>query len=175
MLQSTTTTTDVTIMIFSRIFLLLGLCAAATIAAPAASSSSPQCIDESGKAVDWYIVYKFPYLSHLHQKLFGGYRYAVLTSAANDGWHLSANNITDHQNSIFAKTLAPVYGSSSKLSTVFYNDQPPGPESVPSSYAHSKGVVVGDEKQGFWLIHTVPHFAPSEGSVSGFYFGSQQS
>ncbi|KAH9406902.1 Deoxyribonuclease II [Tyrophagus putrescentiae] len=128
-------------MIFSRIFLLLGLCAAAAIAAPAASSSSPQCIDESGKAVDWYIVYKFPYLSHLHQKLFGGYRYAVLTSAANDGWHLSANNITDHQNSIFAKTLAPVYGSSSKLSTVFYNDQPPGPESVPSSYAHSKGVV----------------------------------
>lgn len=148
---------------FSKALLALLFLAVSVSAAPA--SHEPQCMDESGKAVDWYIVYKFPYLSHLHQKLFGGYRYAVLTSKDSSGWHLSAHNITDHENSIFAKTLAPLYSSASKLSTVFYNDQPPGPDSVPSSYAHAKGIVAGDEKQGFWLIHTVPHFAPSEGAV----------
>ncbi|KAJ6217649.1 hypothetical protein RDWZM_008806 [Blomia tropicalis] len=125
----------------------------------------PHCVDESGDAVDWYIVYKFPYLSHSHSKLFGGYRYATLTSKSPVGWQLSSHNITDHKNSIFAKTLSPVYSSKS-VSSVFYNDQPPDDKSVSSHYAHSKGMLASDEHQGFWLIHTVPHFAPSHGSYS---------
>lgn len=144
------------------LLLLLLLGASLSSSAPA---SHPQCMDESGKPVDWYIIYKFPYLPHLHNPLFGGYRYAILSSSAPDGWHLSEHNITDTKGSIFAHTLASVYGSgASKISTVFYNDQPPEGE-APSHFAHSKGAVVGDEKQGFWLIHTVPHFAPGEGSV----------
>lgn len=136
-----------------------------------AISSSVQCIDEDGKPVDWYIIYKFPYLATTHQPLFGGYRYSVISSRTLDGWHLSPHNITDTKNSIFAKTLAPFYDSGSSnrhlLYSVFYNDQPPesdDKQTVSNTYAHSKGLLVGDEHQGFWLIHSVPHFAPASSS-----------
>ena len=133
-------------------------------------SSSLQCTDENGKPLDWYIVYKFPYLLSTHRKLFGGYRYATLTSDAPEGWHLSTHNISQRENSIFAETLSPIYGgknskSKRKLYSLFYSDQPPTDTSVSSYYAHSKGLLVSDEKQGFWLIHTVPKFSPND-SVS---------
>lgn len=131
---------------------------------PFSQSTNPiQCIGDDGKPVDWYILYKFPYLKEHKTELFGGYRYAYITSHSQNGWQYSSHHISD-KDSIFANTLNPVYGGK-KLSTVFYNDQPPGNQSVPSSYAHAKGVVVSDDKQGFWLIHTVPHFAPNNGSV----------
>ena len=129
-----------------------------------ANANSPQCLDEDGAPVDWYIVYKFPYLKDSKSEVFGGYRYAFMSSKAADGWHLS-NTQTTNPNSIFGKTLSQVYDNP-KLNFAFYNDQPPGNESVPSSYAHAKGALAGDEKTGFWLIHTVPHLAPGSGHVS---------
>lgn len=40
-----------------------------------------------------------------------------------------------------------------------YNDDPPPPEDTASStYAHAKGVILTDEQQGFWLIHSKPNW-----------------
>lgn len=40
---------------------------------------------------------------------------------------------------------------------VFYNDQPPYDDHK-ANEGHTKGIVVGDIKGGFWLIHSVPQF-----------------
>ena len=130
------------------------------------SANSPQCLDEDGSPVDWYIVYKFPYLKDSKNDVFGGFCYAFMTSKAFDGWHLSKIQTTD-PHSIFGRTLSQVYDNP-KLNFAFYNDQPPGDENVPSAYAHAKGAIGCDEKTGFWLIHTVPHLAPGSGHVSTF-------
>lgn len=54
-----------------------------------------------------------------------------------------------------------------------YNDETPsGAED--NLLGHTKGVVMSDDSEGFWLIHSVPHFPP-EGSYSypetGLRFG----
>ena len=128
------------------------------------AAGSPQCLDEDGNPVDWYIVYKYPYLSALKSDVFGGYRYGFMTSKASDGWHFSKIQTTDPK-SIFGRTLGQIY-SDPKLNFAFYNDQPPGTETAPASFAHAKGALAGDDKTGFWLIHTVPHLAPGSGAVS---------
>lgn len=131
------------------------------------STKSPQCIDDSGQPVDWYIIYKFPYLKHLNEPdLFGGYHYAYQTSKTiqqstknDDGWHFSSKQITESE-SIFGQTFKPFFSSENrpKLTSMFYNDQPPNGTDISSSYAHSKGMILTDSKQGFWLIHTIPKF-----------------
>lgn len=142
-----------------------------TVAPPPGPSNRPlQCIDESGSPVDWYIVYKLPRLpsDENDPSLFGGFRYGVLTSAQPEGWRLSSVNISQAEQSIFGQTLAPAFAkdSTKELTTLFYSDQPPGDETASSYYAHAKGALVSDEKQGFWLIHTIPQFTPDD-KVSG--------
>lgn len=145
-------------------FVLLALAAVQLVA----GAGSPVCLDEDGQQVDWYVVYKFPYLKDSKSEVFGGYRYAYISSKASDGWHLSSHQTTDPK-SIFGKTLNQVY-ENPKLNFAFYNDQPPGETKAHGDGAHAKGTLAGDEKTGFWLIHTVPHLAPgAPGAVSIFY------
>nr|XP_046915224.1 plancitoxin-1-like [Dermatophagoides farinae] len=133
------------------------------------SSSPPQCIDDFGKPVDWYIIYKFPHLKSLNKPgLFGGHHYAYLTSNIkhSNGWHFSSHQITESQ-SMFGQTFSPFFSDNrSHLTTMFYNDQPPDGHDVPSSYAHAKGMITSDKHQGFWLIHTVPKFMAAENKYS---------
>lgn len=128
-----------------------------------------QCTDESGQPVDWYIVYKYPYIKTKPATLFSGYNYAFLTSNSSNGWHLSTKRINTPQ-SIFAQTLTPLLPLGSKadqLSAVLYSDQPPDTEvAVSAPAAHAKGVLASDGKTGFWLIHTVPRFVSGEKTVS---------
>lgn len=145
---------------------LLALCGLAS----AAPSGGLQCRDESGKPVDWYVIYKFPWISAKNDRaVFSGYNYAYQTSdSADDGWHLSSVQITDPKRSILAQTLSPVLGDGQKnYGTVFYSDQPPTDDNPSYTYAHAKGVLASDDKQGFWLIHTVPKLAPANTTVSG--------
>lgn len=125
--------------------------------------AGPQCLDESGTSVDWYMVYKLPRLADTNDGLFTGHRYAYLTSKSTSGWTMSSLKIDDNK-SVFGRTLSQVF-QKSDLSTVFYNDESPTGEQVPSSFAHAKGALAGNGKQGFWLIHSVPKFMDVNGSV----------
>ena len=124
-----------------------------------------QCRDESGKAVDWYVVYKFPRVSQHTSPLDTGYRYAFITNNTNNGFTLSDYGINDAKNSIFGQTLSPLYSSklSSQISYIDYSDQPPeGSGETVFGGAHAKGLVAADESHGFWLIHTVPKLSSVE-------------
>ena len=37
-------------------------------------------------------------------------------------------------------------------------DDPPGPDTASSTYAHSKGMILLNDKTGFWLIHSKPNW-----------------
>jgi len=122
-----------------------------------------QCRDESGKVVDWYVVYKFPHIANADSPLDTGYKYAYITSDSKTSWTLSNASITDAEKSIFGQTLHSVYSTKldPKVSYVNYNDEPPD-AATSSTSAHAKGVVATDDTEGFWLIHSVPHFASTE-------------
>ncbi|XP_054163409.1 deoxyribonuclease-2-like [Oppia nitens] len=121
-----------------------------------------QCRDESGKSVDWYVVYKFPRLSGGEAPVDTGFHYAFITSESKSGWILSDLGITDKK-SIFGQTLQPLYDKfiDSHISYINYNDQTPDNKTT-SGGAHAKGVVGIDKTHGFWLIHSVPKFASKE-------------
>ena len=119
--------------------------------------------DESGKVVDWYVVYKFPRVTGAKSPLDTGFQYAFITNDTTTGWTLSQYEITDAKKSIFGQTLQSLYATSlgSDVTYIDYNDEPPD-EAVRSGGAHAKGVVASDTTQGFWLIHSVPKFVSNE-------------
>ena len=121
-----------------------------------------QCVDEKGKPVDWYVVYKLPKVSDAKPPLDTGLRYAYMTSMSDKGWTLSDVDITDEK-SIFGQTLHPLYAKTldPSISYINYSDQPPN-GTTKSNGAHAKGVIAADDSLGFWLIHTVPKFASEE-------------
>lgn len=49
-----------------------------------------------------------------------------------------------------------------KVFKLLYSDQPPGDGSHDGYRAHAKGILTFDNKSGFWLIHSVPRFAPGD-------------
>ena len=101
------------------------------------------CKDENGNDVDWFILYKIPFLQSDKDPLNTGFSYASLTGPAVNSvngdrpdeewhWHLSKYSIRD-RSSLLGQTLEPIYtqfkrGSKSDISFVMYNDSPP-PES----------------------------------------------
>ncbi|OTF78775.1 deoxyribonuclease-2-like protein [Euroglyphus maynei] len=81
--------------------------------------------------------------------------------------HRQQNIRMDESQSIFGRTFSTFFSENrTHLTTMFYNDQPPDGHDVPSSYAHAKGMIVADQHQGFWLIHTVPKFMPADNKYS---------
>ena len=48
---------------------------------------------------------------------------------------------------------------------ILYNDQPPN-QPVKDDNGHSKGVLLANDVEGFWLIHSVPNFPPKVFSKS---------
>jgi len=130
------------------------------------------CRDENGDPVDWFIMYKMPRLKHHPEPLVRkgiGYFYM---DANRPEFVLSTKNLT-HKNHALFYTLAPVYDSASDstmgqkqtivdsdLGYVFYNDQTPDGK-WSEKYGHTKGSLALDQKSGWWLVHSLPHF-PNE-------------
>lgn len=135
-------------------------------------ASAPNCFDESGNPVDWYIAYKFPDLSDQKGIFSTGFAYAYITSdqqqpsrgrqvsSNKSEWIISERLINDNR-SMVMRTLAIAYQgkASDNPNSIFYNDQPPKDNETTSSRsrAHSKGVVLIDDitGRGIWLTHSV--------------------
>ncbi|XP_077186008.1 deoxyribonuclease-2-alpha [Paroedura picta] len=135
--------------------LRLLLLAAALASRPARGSIS--CYDDAGQPVDWFIVYKLP-KSH-HRSPAEGMRY-MYQDQHTQGW-VEGRHLMNSSEGAVGRTLQQLYGEAMRrreeeVAYVLYNDEPPGNSS--SSKGHTKGAIVLDAAQGFWLLHSTPHF-----------------
>ncbi|GJQ82853.1 putative deoxyribonuclease II [Trypoxylus dichotomus] len=144
-------------------------------------SACLQCVDHNNNNVDWYVLYKLPHMKKANGSKFvrSGFAYTFITSSSVNSWKLSSIPIAS-LNSILALTLLPLYSDNvNDLIYILYNDQPPN-KKPNDNKGHAKGVVVGNQDGGFWLIHSVPNFPsppasgeytyPLTGSVYGQSF-----
>ncbi|KAM4629496.1 deoxyribonuclease-2-alpha-like [Polymixia lowei] len=136
-----------------------------------------KCKNEEGTPVDWYILYKLPVLS-----VSDGLDYLYMDENTN-GWKPGSKKI-DSNSGILANTLEPYFEyiirKTEGFGYMLYNDQPPEPyKTAPSSFGHSKGVVMLDKDTGVWLSHSTPQFPkrvskndfwPSSGNPNGQTF-----
>lgn len=128
--------------------------------------SSISCYNDQGKPVDWYYLYKLPH-EH-HTPLEEGLKYLFM-DVESEGWTDGMTLVNDTQSAV-GRTVGPLY-EGGDVGYILYNDQPPKQKQVEGasrSCGHTKGVVVFDKEQGFWLVHSTPHFPPpkSEGQFS---------
>ncbi|XP_019936381.1 deoxyribonuclease-2-beta isoform X2 [Paralichthys olivaceus] len=133
------------------------------------------CRNEAGEPVDWFIIYKLPRCKI--GEVGSGVDYMYLDSSVKS-WQMSKFMINISQGAV-ANTLNQIYVGeaykSNNSAYALYNDAPPFMDYI-QSYGHTKGGLLFDRSQGFWLSHTVPHFPsfpergylyPSSGKVNG--------
>lgn len=139
------------------------------------SSANISCMNEAGEPVDWFIIYKLP--KYRMGDTGSGVDYMYLDSSVAK-WQMSKFMINSSQGAI-GSTLnqlyhEKVYKSNSSVYAL-YNDGPPVMKYI-QGYGHTKGVLLFDQSQGFWLSHSIPHFPsfpekgyfyPSSGKVNG--------
>ncbi|KAF5898314.1 deoxyribonuclease-2-alpha-like, partial [Clarias magur] len=131
------------------------------------TNTTISCFDDQGNAVDWFYLYKLP---HSHQQAQEeGLKYLILQEQS-EGWVESAGLVRDMTGAL-GRSLGPLY-EGGELGYILYNDQPPeqgrSPGDANRSGGHTKGAVLFDSRQGFWLVHSTPHFPPlrTEGKFS---------
>ena len=116
-------------------------------------------MDDSGKPVDWWFMYKVAGKAKAadgHQVL--GTEY-VYFDANSTELTLSPHHVD--QDGALPATLAQVYGPGSPdLGWYFYNDENPITGQVVGSRGHTKGVVAFDlaTDSAFWLVQSTPKF-----------------
>uniref|UniRef100_A0A8C5Q767 Deoxyribonuclease-2-alpha n=1 Tax=Leptobrachium leishanense TaxID=445787 RepID=A0A8C5Q767_9ANUR len=122
------------------------------------SSAAISCFGDDGQPVDWFIVYKLPKLPD--QESSAGMKY-MYQDGASGGWVPGKSIINDTESAV-GKTVNQLYGreNTEDVAYVLYNDQPPPPETSNFIRGHTKGFVLLDKTQGFWLVHSTPHFPP---------------
>ncbi|XP_053573822.1 deoxyribonuclease-2-alpha [Bombina bombina] len=114
------------------------------------------CYGDYGKVVDWFIVYKLP----KDKKQKEGGIYYMYQDGDTRGW-VPGKSVMNRTDSAVGRTLSQLYDVSNTkdVAYVLYNDQPPR-YTASAIRGHTKGVVLLDSKQGFWLVHSTPHFPP---------------
>ncbi|KAM5256291.1 deoxyribonuclease-2-beta [Ctenodactylus gundi] len=130
---------------------LLGVLQAMTIA----------CRNEDGDAVDWFIFYKLP---KRQDKEGGetGLEYLYLDSTTRS-WRRS-EQLMNTTRSAVGRTLQQLYeahaSKSNNTAYLIYNDGVPSSVGYNRKYGHTKGLLLWNRIQGFWLIHSIPRFPP---------------
>ncbi|XP_036970189.1 uncharacterized protein LOC119028390 isoform X2 [Acanthopagrus latus] len=138
-------------------------------------SADISCRNEAGEPVDWFIIYKLP--RYQIGQVGSGVDYMYLDSSVGS-WQMSKFMVNTSQGAI-GSTLNQLYKGKVYMSNssvyALYNDGPPILD-YKQEYGHTKGVLLFDRAQGFWLSHSIPHFPsfpergylyPSSGKVNG--------
>ncbi|XP_033836647.1 deoxyribonuclease-2-alpha [Periophthalmus magnuspinnatus] len=130
---------------------------------PGGSTSPISCYNDLGAPVDWFYVYKLPRAVGGRSEE-EGLEYLLLEKGS-EAWAKGSVNI-NHTNGAVGRTVGQLYTQTkgSETAYVLYNDQSPvvGSVGLGRSSGHTKGVVVLDKEQGFWLVHSTPHFPPPQ-------------
>ncbi|XP_051025014.1 deoxyribonuclease-2-alpha [Acomys russatus] len=127
------------------------------------------CYGDSGRPVDWFMIYKLPAHATSGDKAGKGLKYKYMDQNS-EGWRDGVGYINSSEGAL-GRSLLPLYRqNSSQVAFLFYNDQPPTyyPLWDSVTHGHTKGVLLLDQKGGFWLVHSVPRFPPpvSSGAYS---------
>ncbi|XP_005385218.1 PREDICTED: deoxyribonuclease-2-beta [Chinchilla lanigera] len=132
-------------------FGLFGVLQAATIA----------CRNEEGEAVDWFIFYKLPKRQDKDTRE-TGLKYLYLDSTIRS-WRRSEQLINTTKSAL-GRTLQQLYeayaSKSNNTAYLLYNDGVPKSVGYSRNFGHTKGVLLWNRIQGFWLIHSIPRFPP---------------
>ncbi|XP_053160124.1 deoxyribonuclease-2-alpha isoform X1 [Hemicordylus capensis] len=118
------------------------------------------CYDDSGQPVDWFITYKLP--KPHRSPVAEGMRY-MYQDGRTQGW-VQGRSLMNSTEGAVGRTLQQLYTEAARrqdeTAYVLYNDEPPS-KLLFSSKGHTKGVILLDRTQGFWMLHSTPHFPPS--------------
>jgi deoxyribonuclease II len=128
-------------------------------------------LDEAGKKVDWFFIYKVPQLAAgATTDKTTGYEYVYYDSSIDQQPTVSNRNILkspyvlNSDEGALNKTLDLVFiNPDSTTGYILYNDEMPGdvPGKDNGALGHTKGVLAFDAatKTGYWLLHSWPKFA----------------
>ncbi|XP_056237869.1 deoxyribonuclease-2-alpha isoform X1 [Seriola aureovittata] len=144
---------------------------------PLGGGTSPiSCYNDQGEAVDWFYMYKLP-KKHGSKSPEKGEMYLLLDKGS-EGWTEGKATVNDTSGAL-GRTVGQLYsqGKSREVAYILYNDQRP-PEDFGDRWVvntgrsgggHTKGVVLLDKNQGFWLVHSTPHFPPVRQAGEYYY------
>lgn len=130
-----------------------------------------QALDENGKPVDWWFIYKVPQLNKgAANDQTTGYEYVYYDSSIDQMPSKSARKVSkspftiDSGKGALNQTLDAVFAQpGAKVGWILYNDEkPPTAEgSDDANLGHTKGVIAFDTGSGsaYWLLHSWPKFA----------------
>ncbi|NXK17467.1 DNS2B protein, partial [Arenaria interpres] len=151
--------------------LLLLLCSAPLWAAEIS------CRNEDGEGVDWFALYKLP--KHAKGGIpLVGLEYMYMDTLAPQ-WQLGKYliNMTEGALGQTLQQLYEMYESKAKMciflqrdtiAYAIYNDEVPESNSDGWKRGHTKGFLLLDKSQGFWVIHSVPLFPPNPEDGYGY-------
>ncbi|XP_043940585.1 deoxyribonuclease-2-alpha [Protopterus annectens] len=126
------------------------------------------CYNDDGQPVDWFIIYKLPKLKENPDHDGETYMYQ---DASTQAWVESTHTMNDTDGAV-GHTLQQFYKSGGPknegVAYVLYNDQFEEKMSYPSKFGHTKGVILLDQEQGIWLVHSTPKFPPK--LQEGYYW-----
>lgn len=148
------------------------------LSVPLEGDTSPiSCYNDKGDAVDWFYMYKLP-KEHGSKSPQRGELYLLLEKGS-DGWTNGKGTVNETTGAL-GRTVGQLYsqGKNADVAYILYNDQKPPADSGDrwddnsgSSGGHTKGVVLLDKNQGFWLVHSTPHF-PAERQAGQYFYPS---